>query len=163
MSDSPIVDAVPVKAAPVPYDTRSQPDRRKSPTPMLSRYALFGGRRRAGRRPGENDNSFVDVHGPALFAVVLGVVLLNFLDAWFTILFLSHGGQEMNPFVDEVLQWGPWPFILLKSAGIGLCVLFLTLAKNFRIAKLGLGVVLAGYLLLLCWHVVLYMRLEDGI
>jgi hypothetical protein len=133
------------------------PDRRQRPTPALSRYTFFGGRRRSGgRRAHENDGSFVDVHGAGLFLVVLAVIALNFLDAWFTMYFLSLGGEELNPVMDAVIREGTLPFILAKSVGIGICVAVLTIAKNFRFARLGLAVVLVGYALLFGWHMWLY-------
>jgi hypothetical protein len=121
---------------------------------MWSRYVLFGGRRRSIRRTEERAGAFVDVHGPGMLFVVLAVVALNVLDAWYTVLFLSHGGEELNPFVQVVLDLGshPWPFLLLKTLGIGLACAFLMLAKNFRSARLGLAFVLVGYTLLLGWH-----------
>lgn len=132
-------------------------DRRREPTPMFSRYALLGGRRRnGGRRPGEAEDVFVDQHGPALFLVVLGIVALNFLDAWFTMFFLSHGGEELNPVMDFVIRTGTVPFILAKSVGIGLCVAVLTVSKTFRFARIGLAVVLVGYAVLFGWHLWLY-------
>jgi hypothetical protein len=143
------------------FDDRRGTDRRRRPTPALSRYAIFGGRRVGGRRTGEDANQFVDRHGPWLFLVVVGVVALNFLDAWFTVLFLSHGGVELNPLVDQVIQSGLAPFILLKSAGIGFCVAVLTLTKNFRVARLGLGFVFGGYALLLGWHLYLFWNLQE--
>ena len=139
---------------------RRRDDRRRLPTPLLSRYTLLGGRRSSGgRRVLEHTDCFVDVHGAALFAVVVAIVALNFLDAWFTVLFLSHGGQEMNPLVEGLLAWGTLPFVFVKSLGIGLCVLILTIAKNFRFARFGLGIVLLGYLALLGWHAFLYSYL----
>lgn len=126
---------------------------------MLSRYAILGGRRRAGRRQGENEGSFVDQHGAWLFLAASAVVLLNVLDAFFTILFLSHGGRELNPLVDAVLQMGLGWFLALKSVGIGICVAVLTLAKNFRAARIGLHIVLSGYTLLLGWHLYLLQHL----
>ncbi len=126
---------------------------------MLSRYTFFGGRRRGGRRGDENDGAFVDQHGTLLFVGVTAIVALNVLDAFFTILFLSYGGRELNPLVDMVLQFGVWPFLLLKSAGIGVCVGVLTITKNFRAARIGIGFVLGGYLLLLGWHLFLLQRL----
>lgn len=128
---------------------------------MLSRYAWFGGRRTAGRRRGERSNVYVDQHGPVLLAVVLGLTALNFLDAYFTVLFLSYGGQELNPVVETLLAFGPWPFLLAKSLGVGLCVGFLTLTKNFRAARTGLAVLTLGYLALLAWHFHLLGHLPD--
>ena len=86
---------------------------------------------------------------------------LNFLDAWFTVLFLSHGGTELNPFVDELLMLGTWPFILVKSLGIGICCVVLTLTRKFWMSRLGLGFVFTGYTLLLGWHLFLLTRLDS--
>lgn len=136
------------------------PDRRNKPTPWLSRYSFFGGRRRSGgRRDGEDLNVFVDLYGPRLFLAGMLVLVLNFLDAWFTIVFLSHGGQELNPAMDYVLQIGVWPFVFVKSLGIGICVVVLTITKNFRFARIGKAVVISGYTLLLGWHLYLYSHL----
>lgn len=132
-------------------------DRRQRPTPMWSRYVLFGGRRRTVRRAEEREGAFVDIHGPRLLGLVSAIVALNLLDAWFTLLFLSHGGQELNPFVQQILDLGghPWPFLLFKTIGIGICCAFLTLTKNFRPARIGLWVVFVGYTVLLGWHLYL--------
>ena len=78
---------------------------------------------------------------------------MNILDAFYTMLFLSHGGVELNPFVDWVLRTGGvGMFLLVKSVGIGLCVGFLTVTKNFTTSRVGLLIVLVGYLALLGWH-----------
>jgi len=140
---------------------RRQTDRRHRPTPMFSRYVLFGGRRRHIRRDDEREGAFVDVHGPFVLFVVLAIVALNLMDAFFTLLFLSHGGQELNPVVQWVLDstWHPWPFILLKTVGIGMACAFLTMAKFFRPARIGLAFVLVGYGVLLGWHLFLLQYL----
>ena len=127
---------------------------------MLCYHTLFGGRRLGGRREGERESCFVDQHGHRLFAALLGVVALNVLDAWFTLYFLSYGGQELNPVVKAVLGFGIWPFVWFKTLGIGACAAFLGLTKNFRPARIGLGFVLGGYALLLGWHFYLLWRLH---
>ncbi len=143
---------------------RRNQDRRRQPTPMFSRYTLFGGRRSCVRRAEDDPEVFVDRYGKGVFVVVMSVVLLNLLDAWFTLLFLAHGGQELNPFVDEILKIGPEVFILFKTLGIGICTAFLTITKNFRAARIGMTVVLVGYSLLLCWHLVLLgVLLSQGV
>lgn len=134
------------------HSRRDFTDRRHEPTPMLSRFAWAGGRRRAGRRRDERADIYVDQHGPALLAVVAALTALNFLDAYFTVLFLSYGGEELNPVVEALLAFGPWPFLLAKSLGVGLCAGFLTVTKNFVAARIGLGVLTVGYLVLLGWH-----------
>ena len=129
---------------------------RRGVAPLFSHYTLFGGRRVAARRREDREGYIVDQHGSWLFAAVLVLALLNVLDAFYTILFLSHGGTELNPFVDWVLQaGGVGAFLAVKSVGIGLCGGFLVLTKNFSVSRWGLGIVLFGYSLLLCWHVYL--------
>ena len=92
----------------------------------------------------------------------MGIVLLNLLDAWFTLLFLANGGIELNPLVDHVLAQGPQTFLMFKTLGIGVCCAFLTVTANFRAARIGLGIVLTGYSLLLCWHLLLLAALAQG-
>ena len=58
-------------------ERRTITDRRRRPTPMFSRYMLWGGRRRHVRRDYEREGSFVDIHGPGVLFVVLAIVALN--------------------------------------------------------------------------------------
>ncbi len=158
MSSSPVSTSGSI-VIPLGPEDRVGRDRRLHPTPLLCRHTVLGGRRRKGRRVGETSGVFVDLHGLMLFTVALAIVALNVLDAWFTILLLSYGGQEMNPVVAVVLTWGIGPFIACKSVGIGVCLAFLTLTKNFPISKIGMGAVLLGYLSLLIWHLYLVSAL----
>lgn len=113
------------------------------------------------RRTGAASDTFVDRHGPGLFVVVMVIVGLNILDAFFTIHLLSHGGQELNPVVDMVLQYGVGPFVFCKSLCIGLCIALLSLTKNFQVARIGLALVFLGYSGLLVWHLHLVSLLQD--
>lgn len=154
----------PCQAASVVASEPRVHDRRK-PATLWSKYVWFGGRRKAARRAEEREGSIVDVHGTGLLIVAVAIVVLNMLDAYFTTLFLSHGGEEVNPLVNWLMQFGghPWPFILLKTLGIGVAVVLLALAKNFRAARYGLAVVLMGYVALLGWHLYLYAHLDSVI
>ena len=58
------------------------PDRRKRPTPMLSRF-LFVGRRRGGRRGDEKDYVYVDKPGGWIVAAFVALLVLSLLDAPF--------------------------------------------------------------------------------
>jgi hypothetical protein len=152
-------------APPMPagLERRAGPDRRRRPTPILGRHAFFGGRRRAVRRVQEREGAIVDVHGPGILLLVLAIVALNLLDAWYTLLFLSHGGTELNPFVQFVLGLDshPWPFVIAKTIGIGCACTFLVLTKNFRPARFGLWFVFTGYSVLLGWHLYLLHWLDS--
>lgn len=150
-----------MEARAVPIERR-RADRRAAPA-LFSRYTILGGRRRAPRRAADAKGMIVDVHGPVLFLIVTSVAALNVLDAFFTMLFLSHGAIEVNPVVDWILvHGGVWPFLVVKSLGIGLCVGFLTLTKNFLVSRIGLAVVLLGYSALLGWHLTLLAALPEG-
>lgn len=133
-------------------DRRIAAPRRRSGISLASLRTWVGGRRRSPRRAEDRLSAFVDQWGAGLFAMVTAIVTLNFLDAWFTIYLLSWGGTEMNPLIDAVLRMGVWPFIAVKSVGIGICVAVLTVTSSYRIAQIGIAVVLAGYGLLVAWH-----------
>ena len=70
-----------------------------------------------------------------------------------------RNGYSVNPLVAMSLDSGMWLFLTVKSVGIGVGVAFLTLTKNFRASRLGLGVVFVGYSMLMCRHVYLYCNL----
>lgn len=128
---------------------------------MYSRFLWGTGRRRDFRRGGESRAAFVDSYGAGLFALIAAIATLNILDALFTILFLSYGGREVNPVVQFTLDSGLGVFVAFKSVGIGFCLVVLTLTKNFRFSRVGLGVILVGYLALLGWHLLLYSKLPE--
>ena len=66
------------------------------------------------------------------------MAVFNILDAYFTLFFLGEGATEANPVADFLLRQGWEVFVVGKSLGIGLCLGFLCLAKNFRMAKVGM-------------------------
>ena len=133
-------------------------DRRRGPTPMFSRYTFFGGRRQNARREGEAVNRFYDKHGQGLFFLACAIILLNTLDAFFTLLFLGHGGEELNPVAAWFLELGPEVFLAVKTIGIGVCTAYLVMVCRFRGVIWGIVFVVAIYSALLVWHLVLYQR-----
>jgi hypothetical protein len=147
------------EAIPAVLDRREGADRRSRPTAMLSRYTLLGGRREQGRRRHEQTNVFVDRFGQGVFLVAGLILLLNVLDAFFTLLFLGVGGEEVNPIALFLLNVGPWAFLATKTVGIGLCTCYLVLVKNFRGVGFGIACVLVAYMALLGWHFYLYSHI----
>jgi hypothetical protein len=133
-------------------------DRRTRPTPRLSRYTFFGGRRRGPRRGREREGSFVDLYGTRLFALVLWVALMNVADSFFTLVHLQQGGVEANPVAEALLLTGRAPFVLLKSGLIALALLVLCVHKNFQLARIGLWIAAGAYTLLFLYHLFLFRR-----
>ncbi len=152
MRERALVESVPALAG----ERRVLFDRRRRPTPVLSSYVLFG-RRSAGRREGEDENIYVDRYATWLLAAVVLILGLNVLDAYFTLLHLNRGGEELNPLVERLIDLGPIPFVATKTVITALCLSFLVVHQTFVLVRRVIGFVLAFYGLLLLYH--LYLRL----
>ncbi len=133
------------------FDRRQLPDRRRQATTLWQ--ALRGrGRRRGFRRAGEGTNVYVDRVAPLGAGLALMVFTASALDAWLTLLYLAQGGQEANPFMAFVLQYGAVAFVVVKMALTGLGVWLLAAHQQFALARKGLQAVAAMYLLLMGYH-----------
>jgi hypothetical protein len=133
------------------------PDRRRRPTPMVSRYTFFGGRRVAGRRQGEKENVYVDVYKPRLVALLLLFFSLTVIDSVSTLIYLGKGGRELNPVAQWMIDQGGTFFVMAKGVVSGLCLLFVMLHKNFSAARVALAVGFTFYFLLAAYHLVLQL------
>ena len=125
---------------------------------MLSRYSFFRGRRKVGRRAGEVENVYIDVYSPQLVALLLLFFLLTVVDSVSTLIYLGKGGRELNPIAQWMIDQGSLFFVMVKGTLSGLCLLFVMLHKNFRPARLALGLGFAFYTLLGLYHLVLQIR-----
>jgi hypothetical protein len=145
-------------AAPLPTEGADEtryrgPDRRRRPTPRFSRYTLWGGRRRGGRRAGETEGIFVDQYSRRLLLVMLWIALMNAGDSFFTLLHLQSGGIELNPVAAAMLETGRFGFVVIKSLVITIPLIVLTLHKSFPLARIGIWTAAAAYTALLVYHV----------
>ncbi len=138
------------------------PDRRKRPTPLLSRYSFFGGRRRRGRRDGEVKDTFVDLYSIRTWVALSVFMVLNLMDSHFTLIYLQRGGEEGNPVAIKLLEGGMSTFILTKALGIGLAAALFCLLKNFRNGRIGVFIALSLYQILLIYHLSLYFNWFEG-
>ncbi len=125
---------------------------------MMSRYTFFGGQRRTGRRVEERENVYVDVYSPALVMLLLIFFALTVVDSVSTLVYLGKGGRELNPIAQWMIDQGSTFFVLLKGILSGVCLVFVMLHKNFRPARMALGVGFAFYTLLGLYHLVLQIR-----
>ncbi len=133
------------------HDRRGN-DRRRGPTPFVSRYTLLGGRREGDRRLAATENQYVDRYEPWLVAVLVAIGALCALDAVFTLLYLQKGGSEANPLMARAIEWGPVEFMVLKCAVTNLGLLVLCVHKNFRYVKAIVCGLLGIYGLLFAYH-----------
>ncbi len=118
---------------------------------MFSRFLLFG-RRKGGRRAGEDENMYVDRPGGWAIAAFVSLTVLSCADAYFTLDALSRGGEEANPLMRAALSLGNPAFVVLKSLVTIVAGAFLVLHKNWRLGRLCLGLALLGYAALTGYH-----------
>lgn len=132
-------------------------DRRRRPTPFLSRYT-FVGRRRASRRGEERYNYYVDKLGGKVWGVITIVFILSITDSIFTLHFLTKGFQEVNPLMNVAILIGKPAFILSKYIFTVIGILVLSMHKNFRFVKPLISLMIIFYVLLNTYHIWLFIR-----
>ena len=134
------------------------PDRRQRPTPMLSRWTFVGGRRRGARRTGELEETFVDLYSKPMVVLLLFFFSLTVFDSVATLVYLGKGGRELNPVAQFMIDQGASWFVIGKGVMSGLCLMFVLLHKNFKSARIALGIGFGFYSLLGLYHLVLQIR-----
>ena len=123
--------------------------------------SLYRNRRRGPRRDTESHiNSYVDVHDSKTFFLAFGACFLSILDACFTILLLSYGGSELNPFMDYLIQKDMQLFFLTKLVITTLCVSMFVVYRNHSFFRFMRGyqflvVTFIGYALLIGYELTL--------
>ena len=75
---------------------------------------------------------------------------LNLLDLTLALYAVRHGGVELNPLMQSIPVMVAW-----KVLGVGaLCLLLSKLATNLQVARYGLQICTAIYILANLWHIV---------
>jgi len=140
-------------------ERRSLSDRRRRPTPPISRYTFYGGKRRIIRRQRDRDRYlFVDVYSTRLFLIILGVLILSCLDAFLTLSLIHRGvAFEANPVMASVLTYGVMPFTLIKFLLTAIALIVLCVLKNTRLVRITLPLILKIYIILILYEGYLYL------
>ena len=113
-------------------------ERRKQPTPALSRFTFWGRRRTFRRKEDQRGGGYVDRYHSGLLFILTMVVGLNILDAWFTMMILENGGWEINPVVRSVIELYGDRFWVWKYAIVSVPLVVLCLHSKFRLVKPGI-------------------------
>ena len=113
-------------------EKRTVADRRRQPTPIISRYTLRG-RRKSLRRKGDQPKwRYVDRYSPRLLTIIILIFGLNCLDSFFTWVILRNGGCELNPLVESTINlWGK-NFWVWKLALVSFCSIILYFHSQFE-------------------------------
>lgn len=99
------------------------------------RHLGIRGRRMEARRKGETTNCYVDqYHDPLLFFVVLSIIIMSVLDAFFTMVLLENGNiVEVNPLMAALIEKSNLLFFNVKYLLTTLSLILLVVYKNFSI------------------------------
>jgi hypothetical protein len=116
------------------FDKRIK-DRRKQPTPGLSRYTLFGRRKTIRRKADQQKGGYVDRYSSTLLFFLILIVGLNVLDAFFTLMILDLKGWEANPVVRSVINLYGTKFWIWKFFIVSISLALLCLHSRFRLVK----------------------------
>lgn len=108
--------------------TRQNADRRQKPTSPWN--AWFGsGQRMRNRRDSEHlQQYFVDRFPLRTLAWILLLLSLSLTDAYFTLILLENGCEEVNPVMHHLIQRGTLSFVVgkyaLTASGLPILLLF---------------------------------------
>ncbi len=130
-------------------------DRRKKPTPGLSRYTFFGRRRSIRRTQEREKGGYVDRYSYVLFFFLVLVLGLNILDSIFTMMILDMKGWELNPIVQSVMNIHGDRFWIWKFGIVSASLILLCLHSRFKWVKGTLVAVTAIYLLVVLYQLFL--------
>jgi hypothetical protein len=117
------------------FEKRNSSDRRRQPTPGLSRYTLFGRRKGFRRKIDELKGGYVDHYSSRLFFFLVLIVGLNVLDALLTLMILDLEGWELNPIVRSVIDLYGERYWVWKFAIVSVSLVLLCLHSGFRRVK----------------------------
>ncbi|MCH9697753.1 MAG: DUF5658 family protein [Gammaproteobacteria bacterium] len=145
-------------------ERRNHPDRRKKIfRTMLG--SLIECRRRDPQRIADQEHPYyTDYYESWLFGLTIAIVLLSVTDAMLTLRILAHGGVELNPVMDAILERGPIAFFVTKYSltciGLIMCVLHI---RHHVLRLIPMRTVMlslfGGYLILVAYEISILIRI----
>jgi len=141
------------------FDRRISKDRRKQPTPGLSRYTFLGRRKTIRRKTDQQQGSYVDRYSSALLFFLISIIGLNVLDAFFTLMILDLKGWEANPVVQSVINLYGTKFWIWKFSIVSISVALLCLHSRFRLVRELIVAVGCLYLMVVIYQIFLLLYL----
>ena len=141
------------------FDKRIEKDRRRQPTPGLSRYTFFGRRRTSRRKSDQLKGGYIDRYSSTLFFFLITIIGLNVLDALFTMMILDLKGWEANPVVNSVITLYGTKFWIWKFFIVSVSLALLCLHSRFKWVKEIIVVISCLYIMVVAYQVFLLLRL----
>ena len=136
-------------------DHRIRQDRRKQPTPGLSRYTFFGRRRTFRRKSDQEKGGYIDRYSSTLFFFVILILGLNVLDVLLTVMILDLKAWELNPIVRSVIEAHGDRFWIWKFAIVSVSLILLCLHSKLKPVITILVALCSIYLLVILYQIFL--------
>jgi hypothetical protein len=141
------------------FHGRIEKDRRRQPTPGLSRYTLLGRRRMIRRKEDQKKGGYIDRYSPTLFFFLISIVGLNVLDAFFTMMILDQKGWEVNPVVRSVIDLYGTKFWIWKFMIVSISLVLLCLHSKFRPVREIIIAMSSIYIMVILYQIYILLRL----
>jgi len=117
-------------------EKRTNLNRRKKPTSILSQHTITGHRCTLRRKEDQEKGGYIDRYGNGLLIWALTLLALNILDAALTQIILARGGYEVNPIMQWLIETCGDHFISWKFAIISVSIIIVCLHSKFQDTKL---------------------------
>jgi hypothetical protein len=141
------------------FDRRIEKDRRKRPTPVLSRYTFFGRRKTIRRKSDQQKGGYADQYSSTLLFFLISIIGLNVLDAFFTLMILDLKGWEANPVVRSVINVYGTKFWIWKFFIVSVSLALLCLHSRFRLVEKIIVAIGCLYTMVVAYQVFLLLHL----
>ena len=141
------------------FDKRIEKDRRKGPTPALSRYTFFGRRKTIRRKADQQKGGYVDQYSSTLLFFLISIIGLNVLDALFTLMILDLKGWEANPVVRSAINLYGTKFWIWKFFIVSVSLALLCLHSRFRLVGKIIVAIGCLYTMVVAYQVFLLLHL----
>ncbi len=140
-------------------DLRSLSDRRTFTVSTMIKGVTLS-RRKHHRREDESPDAQRDWYHPRLFKLVIGIMLMSIMDAFFTLKLLANGAIEANPIMDYFLGLGVTAFVTSKMILTGGSVVLLTAVSSYLflnrfLMRRALVMAFIGYIVLIAYELFL--------
>lgn len=140
-----------------PWDgvNRRESEERRTYTLRTLSSCLMSPRRFNGRRSQDRRFPVIDRFDSGLAFLAIGLMMLSITDSVFTLTLLSHGGSEVNPFMNWLLQQSIAAFVGVKMLLTAVPALLLVATGNLLVfGRFRARSILAGALGLYCGLIV---------
>ncbi len=140
-------------------ENRDSSDRRRRPTPIISRFTFIDGKRKLIRRDKDKKGHlFVDLYSTRLLLIVVLLLGMSCLDAFLTLTLIEKGKVvEANPIMAYFLEFGVMPFTMIKFGITAAALVVLCLFKNVNITRIGIPLTIKIYLAVIIYELYLLM------